>query len=150
MKNATLSKIRSTAAVFAGLVTIAVLSHATDELLRAGGALPAWGVRMSDAAFAAALAYRTLFGVLGCYVTARIAPSRPETHAMVLGSLGLVASLAAAIATWNRGPEFGPHWYPLALVATALPNAWLGARLAREASARRAPSEQQLRDVIQG
>jgi hypothetical protein len=25
------------------------------------------------------------------------------------------------------GPEFGPHWYPVSLIVTALPCAWLGA-----------------------
>jgi hypothetical protein len=30
---------------------------------------------------------------------------------------------------WNGGPTFGPHWYPLALVATAMPCAWLGGKL---------------------
>ncbi len=37
--------------------------------------------------------------------------------------------------TWDRGPEFGPHWYPLALVATALPCAWAGGLLHRKRSA---------------
>ena len=30
------------------------------------------------------------------------------------------------VVTWNAGPEFGPKWYPLSLVATALPCAWFG------------------------
>ena len=38
-------------------------------------------------------------------------------HALVLGGLGLVASVAGAVAMW----DFGPNWYPLALVALALP-----------------------------
>lgn len=134
MKNATLSSLRSTRSVLAGLATIVLLSHGTDAVLRATGALPPWGVPMSDAAFAAALLYRTLFGVLGSYLTARLAPRRPQLHAFVLGSIGLVASLAGAVATWNRGPEFGPHWYPLLLVVSALPNAWLGAWMARGSS----------------
>jgi hypothetical protein len=33
------------------------------------------------------------------------------------------------VGTWNSGPEFGPKWYPLALVVVALPCAWLGGRL---------------------
>jgi hypothetical protein len=27
------------------------------------------------------------------------------------------------------GPAFGPHWYPLALVALAMPQSWLGGKL---------------------
>jgi hypothetical protein len=30
---------------------------------------------------------------------------------------------------WNRGPAFGSHWYPWALVATVVPCAWLGGQL---------------------
>jgi hypothetical protein len=37
--------------------------------------------------------------------------------------LGTVGS----VATWNRG--LGPHWYPLALIALAMPCAWAGGRL---------------------
>jgi hypothetical protein len=129
MKTTAISAARSTGAVLAGLVAIVALSHGTDAALRAAGALPPWGVPLSAAAFAAALAYRTLFGSFGCYLTARLAPSRPERHSFVLGGIGVIASLAGAITTWNLGPEFGPHWYPLALVASALPNAWLGAWL---------------------
>jgi len=40
---------------------------------------------------------------------------------------GLVLSLAGAIATM----ELGPDWYPIALVLTALPCAWLGGVLHR-------------------
>jgi len=50
-------------------------------------------------------------------------------HALVLGVVGLIVSTAGAVATWNKGPEFGPHWYPIALIVTAIPCAWLGGRL---------------------
>jgi hypothetical protein len=57
-------------------------------------------------------------------------------HALALGVVGLVLSIAGALATWNRGPEFGPKWYPIAIAALALPSAWVGGVLAR---ARNAP-----------
>ena len=41
----------------------------------------------------------------------------------------LALSIIGAAATWNRGPAFGPHWYALALVVTALPTAWVGGKL---------------------
>ena len=31
--------------------------------------------------------------------------------------------------TWNKGAEFGPHWYPLLLVVVSIPCAWLGGKL---------------------
>jgi len=46
-----------------------------------------------------------------------------------LGVVGVVVSSAGAVATWNGGPAFGPHWYPLALIALAMPCAWLGGKL---------------------
>jgi hypothetical protein len=39
--------------------------------------------------------------------------------------------LGAAV-TWNKGPAFGPHWYPVALIVLAMPTAWAGAKI-REA-----------------
>jgi hypothetical protein len=43
--------------------------------------------------------------------------------------VGLAVSIAGAAATWNKGPAFGPHWYPLALIVLAMPQAWLGGKL---------------------
>jgi hypothetical protein len=51
------------------------------------------------------------------------------THALAGGGVGLALSIVGAVTTWDRGPDFGPHWYPLALVATAMPCAWGGGRL---------------------
>ena len=84
---------------------------------------------MSDALFLLATVYRTVYTVLGSYVTARLAPHAPMKHALAGGVVGLVLSTVGAVTTWDRGPEFGPHWYPLALVATAMPCAWAGGRL---------------------
>jgi len=74
-----------------------------------------------------AAAYRTLYGVLAGYVVARLAPYRPMLHALISGAMGLAVSILGAAATWNRG--LGPHWYPLALIVLAMPQAWAGGRL---------------------
>jgi hypothetical protein len=50
-------------------------------------------------------------------------------HALVLGVIGVVLSIIGAVLTIGRGPEFGPMWYPLALVVSAMPCAWVGGRL---------------------
>jgi hypothetical protein len=121
--------IRRIGAVFAGLLAITVLSTATDAVLHTAGVFPPWGQPMADGLFLLATAYRIVFGVAGCYLAARLAPDRPMAHALVLGTLGVAVSLVGTVATWNKGPEFGPKWYPLALVATALPCAWAGGRL---------------------
>jgi len=41
----------------------------------------------------------------------------------------LAVSIFGAVVTWNRAAEFGPHWYPLALVVLAMPQAWLGGKM---------------------
>ena len=121
--------LRRVGAVLAGLLAVVVLSTVTDSVLHATGIFPPEGQPMSDALFVLATAYRMVYGVAGGYVAARLAPDRPMTHALVLGGVGVVLSSARAIATWNAGPEFGPRWYPLLLVVTALPCAWAGGRL---------------------
>jgi hypothetical protein len=82
-----------------------------------------------DGALLLATAYRTVFGVVGSYIIARLAPNRPMQHALVGGVVGLVVSIVGAAVTWNKGPAFGPHWYPLALIVLAMPQAWAGGKL---------------------
>lgn len=118
--------LRSVGALLAGLIAIVGLSLGTDWVMHAVGALPPLGHPMGHGQAALALAYRIVYGAAGSYIAARLATDRPMTHALALGVIGLAASTAGAAATWNAGPEFGPKWYPLALVATALPCAWVG------------------------
>jgi multisubunit Na+/H+ antiporter MnhB subunit len=121
--------LRSIGAVVAGFVAVVVLSLGTDVVLHATKVFPEWGQPMSDALFLLATAYRTIYCIAGSYIAARLAPDKPMKHALVLGVVGLIISTAGAVATWNKGPEFGPHWYPVALIVTAIPCAWLGGRL---------------------
>src|SRR5262245_3458027 len=120
--------LRSIGAIAAGLVAIFAVTTATDLVMHATGVFPPVGAPpMSSGLFLLAFAYRFVFDVAGCYLTARLAPHRPMWHALVLGSIGLVLSIAGAIAMG----EAGPAWYPLGLAASALPCAWLGGRLHR-------------------
>jgi hypothetical protein len=118
---------RSIAAVLAGLVTVVVLSLGTDMALHMAGVFPPLDQRMSDALFVLATAYRTVYAVVGGYVTARLAPYRPMQHALINGLIGVALSTLGAVLTWNRA--LGPHWYPLALIVTAMPTAWAGGKL---------------------
>ena len=121
---------RSIGALLAGFVAVVILSIGTDMVLHATGVFPPLGQPMRDALLLLALAYRTLYGVAGSYITARLAPDRPMQHALAGGVVGLVLSTVGAVVTWNKGPAFGPHWYPVALIVLAMPTAWVGGRLA--------------------
>jgi hypothetical protein len=108
-----------------------LLTLVTDELLHLARVFPPWGDSMVgyDGALLLATVYRTIYSVGASYITARLAPRRPMLHAMIGGFLGLAACIAGAVGTWKKGPAFGPHWYPLALVVLALPSAWVGGKL---------------------
>ena len=79
---------------------------------------------MSGGLFVLATAYRVAFTIAGGYLTARLAPDRPMRHVLILGGIGTAAALIGAVGTWNA--NLGPHWYPLALVVTAMPAVWAG------------------------
>ncbi|HKW99825.1 MAG TPA: hypothetical protein VJN43_18940 [Bryobacteraceae bacterium] len=110
----------------AGFVLVVVLSIATDVVLHAARVFPPLGEPMSGALFVLATAYRLVYSVAGSYITARLAPYSPMQHALVGGAIGLGLATIGAVATWNRGPAFGPHWYPVGLIVAALPSAWAG------------------------
>ena len=122
--------VKSALAIVAGLLTIVATHMGTDQLMHAWGVFPPASQGMHDPALnALALAYRSAFTVLGCWLTARLAPSHPRDHALVLGLIGTALASAGAIAA--RDMNLGPAWYPLALAVTAFPLAWVGASLHR-------------------
>jgi hypothetical protein len=122
---------RSIGAVLVGMIVGIVVTLGTDIVLHKIGVFPPWGASMVgfDGALLLATVYRTVYGIAASYLIARVAPDRPMAHALVGGLVGLVVSIVGAAVTWNKGPAFGPHWYPLALVVLAIPQAWAGGRL---------------------
>jgi hypothetical protein len=120
---------RSILAVLAGIMVGVILSLVTDEVLHAIGFFPPWDQPAGDGPLLLATAYRTFYGILGSCVIARLAPDRPMQHALAGGVVGLIVSTAGAVVTWNKGPAFGPHWYPLALIVLSIPTAWMGGML---------------------
>src|SRR3954454_21225004 len=121
---------RSMWAVFAGLLTIALLDNAIDFVFHSTGVYPPVGLAMADPLFLIAVAYRTVDGILGCYIAARVAPRRPMRHALILGGVGVVLSSLGVVATLTGGPELGPVWYPISLVVITPLVAWVGGALA--------------------
>ncbi len=126
--------LRSIGAVLAGFVVVVILSVATDMALRAAGVFPPLSEPKlyTTSLLLLATAYRSVYTVAGGYLAARLAPNHPMGHALALGVVGLVAGTAGAVAMW----AVGPHWYPLALVALALPCTWAGGLLHQKGRAR--------------
>jgi hypothetical protein len=127
---------RTLVALFAGLLLNAALSTGMDVLLSVAGLFPALSEYGQADAFtnpmlAFALLYRTLFGVLGCYVTARLAPRRPMFHSLMLGAIGFAIGVVGAITMWNAASG----WYAISITLVALPAAWVAGALAERRSA---------------
>lgn len=120
MKNET---FKSIGAVSAGFAVLVILSMITDSILEKTGIMktdpfadnPVWLI-------AIIVMYRTIFNMFGCYLAARLAPSKPMKHAIILGVIGVVLTIAGLVAMWN----IPPRWYPISLMVLTLPAAWLG------------------------
>jgi hypothetical protein len=118
---------RSIWSLFAGFAFVVFATMASDKFFQMLHVFPPLGEFTSDKPLLLATTYRVVFGVMGSYLTARLAPRSPMLHALIGGAIGMVLATIGAIATWNH--NFGPHWYPIALIAFALPQSWLGAKL---------------------
>ena len=120
---------RSIWAIVAGFLVVVILSIGTDAALHAAGVFPPVGQAMSDALFVLATAYRTVYAILGSYITAWLASHRPMRHVWIGCGIGLTIATIGAVATWNRVPSLGPHWYPIALIVLGFPTAWVGGKI---------------------
>ncbi len=119
--------IRSSGSILLGFIVVVVLSIATDLVMHATGIMPS-GVALFDTKLVLlALAYRTVYTIVGGYVTAKTAPHHPMRHAIILGCIGMVVGSLGAIAN----ADLGPLWYSWGLVVESLPCMWIGAKLAK-------------------
>jgi hypothetical protein len=115
-------RLRLVGALIAGFATVAVLSTVADAGLHALGYYANDGTVGSDPQLAFALAYRTLFTVLGGLVTAWLAPSHPARLATILGIIGTIPACLGVVAMWSLGHQ----WYGIALALLAIPSTALG------------------------
>jgi hypothetical protein len=122
--------LKSVLAIIVGLIFIGVTHSAVDFILELLGIFTPPTVRFDTPWMLwTAIAYRAVLSVVGCYITARLAPSRPMMHAMILGAVGIVLSTIGVFV--NIQMNLGANWYPIALVIMTLPCAWLGGKLAK-------------------
>ena len=120
---------RSVLAVLAGLVFIVIVSTIIDQMFHILDVYPAWGQPMMETSDnLLALSYRILIGVVSGYIVARLAPKAPIAHALVLGAIGTLLTIAGTIAAMSM--ELGPLWYPVLLAISIVPTVYIGAKLA--------------------
>ena len=123
--------LKSIGAVLAGLVFIFITHSGVDLILESLGIFSPTTQRFETPwMLAAAMTYRTVLSIGGCFVTGILAPSRPMLHALLLGFIGLALSTAAAVVLIPM--DLGPAWYPIALAVLAVPCAWVGGLLAEK------------------
>lgn len=116
--------LKSIWAVLAGFVVVVALSMVTDLILEKLGIFPPQTNPGAYAAWmlAVALTYRSIYTILGGYVTAWLAPGNPMTLVYVAMVLGAIGGIAGAVNGWS----LGNHWYPVALAVTGPLFVWLG------------------------
>ena len=119
--------LKSIGAVLAGLIFIGITHTATDAILENMGVLPKGNLHVGTGLILVVIGYRAVLSLIGCYITALLAPRSPMKHALVLGIVGVLLSTAGAIATANM--NLGPSWYAWTLVVISLPIAWLAGKL---------------------
>lgn len=124
VNNLHMSLLKSIGAVAAGFLVVALLSVATDFVLEKSSIFPSTSEHGLFVTWmlVLAFAYRSVYAVLGGYVTAILSPNNPSRHVMVLGILGTLGGIAGVVAGWN----LSQHWYPIALAVTAYPLVWFG------------------------
>jgi hypothetical protein len=114
--------------VVVGALAAIVTTILIDVALHALHVYPPLDEPIDDSLALLASSYRLVIGVAAGSLVARLAPHSPMKHALVLGALGGIVALIGVITTWDT--DLGPKWYPISLVVLALPEAWLGAKLA--------------------
>jgi hypothetical protein len=117
--------LRSIGAIAAGLLTLVVLCVLTDALLVAIHLLPSPQAHHPYALVSLGVVtfYCAVYTLVGGYVTARLAPTRPVAHAVILGVLGMALSTLGTMNSW----QIGNGWNAITLVAEGIPLCWLGA-----------------------
>lgn len=127
--NKLMNILKSIWAILAGFLTVVLLSTGTDFVLENTGIFPSYADQMQNGSpvwlLLTALIYRSIYTVLGGYVTALLAPTNPMKHIIILAILGTIGGIAGVFAGW----QYGNQWYPIALAVTAFPLVWLGGKL---------------------
>lgn len=120
------SIFKSIGAILAGFVLGATLSVATDFLFDKLGIMSLDNFKETTAIILLVIiVYRFVFNVMGCYLAAKLAPSKPMKHVIIMGIIGTVLSILGSFVMW----DIAIAWYNIAIILIALPSAILGGKL---------------------
>lgn len=118
--------LKSIGAILAGFLLGALLSIGADYLMEITGMMSMEHFKQSSIAIIVlVIAYRFIFNVTGCYLTAALAPDKPMKHVLIIGIIGTVLSIVGALAMWDKAMPF----YNITIILMSLPSAWLGGKL---------------------
>lgn len=120
--------LKGIGAILAAMIFIVVSHTGTDLVLERLGVFPPpeQGLHITWMVVTATI-YRSIYTVVGGYITAALAPDPPMRYVIILGLIGLTLGTLGAIVTIPM--KLGPAWYPIALAVLALPCVWLGGKL---------------------
>lgn len=114
-------------AVIIGVLTVVITTTVVDIIMHSLGVFPPLGIPMNDSQAALALAYRTVIGIVGGYVTAKLSQQNPMRNALILGLIGFIVGGVGALTLGEKAP--GPVWYSIAVAVLAIPQCWFGAKI---------------------
>jgi hypothetical protein len=114
--------LKSFGAILAGFLLVFILSIATDLIMVKVHVFPSPAEPYAYLPWmlVLALVYRSVYTVLGGYITALLAPDHPIRHVMILGLIGVVIAILGTIANWSKAIVSGT-WYPITLIILTLP-----------------------------
>ncbi len=111
---------RSILSIVLGLSISILLPFLTKELIRTFDILPQWSSELT-------LVYRSVYIVLGSYITARFAPYAFMRHTMILG---IIIFLISSFGTWALiTTGVSPIWYAYGVAIIVFPSVWFGSLL---------------------
>ena len=117
---------KSIGAILAGFALGAILSIGTDFLFDKLGIMSMENFkRTSLLVILIVIVYRFIFNLIGCYLTAKLAPNKPMKHVIIIGIIGTVLGLLGSFAMWDKAIPL----YNIAIILISLPSAWLGGQL---------------------
>jgi hypothetical protein len=122
--------LKSIGAVVAGVVTISILSGVVSAILTKAGVFPDGKLPLHGSLLViiSMLAYQAVIYLAGCLVTAKLAPSNPVKHVLILGGLGAALNLLSGVGLAMK-EDAAFFWFYLGLATLSLLAAWFCVKL---------------------